>query len=50
LKPLDIIKPVNPEYAWQEWQEIYSAQVPSPEYYPTFKEGIEPQPGPHKLE
>jgi len=31
LKPLDIIKPVNPEDTVQEWQEIYAAQKPSPE-------------------
>jgi len=37
--------PVNPRHTWQEWQEIYAAQVPSPEYNPTFKKGTEPQPG-----
>ena len=53
LKPLDIIKPVNPEYTAQEWQETYAAHKPSLEYYPTFKEGPEPQPGndfPRKFE
>jgi hypothetical protein len=45
LKPLDIVRPVNPKYTAQEWQEIYAAQKPSPEYYPDFKKGTEPQPG-----
>jgi hypothetical protein len=45
--------PVNPKYTAQEWQEIYAAQKPSPEYYPDFKKGTEPQPGkdlPHTFE
>jgi hypothetical protein len=45
LKPLDIVMPVNPRYTAQEWQEIYAAQVPSPEYNPNYKKGTEPQPG-----
>jgi hypothetical protein len=45
LKPLDIVMPVNPKYTAQEWQEIYAAQVPSPEYNPNYKKGTEPQPG-----
>jgi hypothetical protein len=45
LKPLDIVKPVYPRYTAREWQEIYAAQKPSPEYYPNFKKGTEPQPG-----
>jgi hypothetical protein len=45
LKPLDIVKPVNPKYTAQEWKEIYAGQKASPEYYPNFKKGTEPQPG-----
>jgi hypothetical protein len=45
LKPRDIVMPVNPKYTAQEWQEIYAAQVPSPEYNPSYKKGTEPQPG-----
>ena len=37
--------PVNPRHTWQEWQEIFAAQAPSPGYNPTFKLGTEPQPG-----
>jgi len=37
--------PVNPRHTWQEWQEIFAAQVPSPGNNPTFKLGTEPQPG-----
>jgi hypothetical protein len=37
--------PVNPRHTAQEWQEIYTAQVPSPEYDPDYKKGTEPQPG-----
>jgi len=45
LKPRDIVMPVNPRYTWQEWQEIFAAQVPSPRNNPTVKLGTEPQPG-----
>ena len=45
LKPLDKVVPVNPRYTAQEWQEIYKAQVPRPEYNPSYKKGTEPQPG-----
>jgi len=45
LKPLDIVMPVYPRHTWQEWQEIFAAQVPSPEYNPTVKLGTEPQQG-----
>jgi hypothetical protein len=45
LKPLDIIKPVNPEDTVQEWQEIFAAQKPSPEFNPINKKGTVPQPG-----
>jgi len=45
LKPLDIVMPVNPRHTWQEWQEIFAAQAPSPGYNPTFRLGTEPQPG-----
>jgi len=45
LKPLDIVMPVSQRHTWQEWQEIYAAQVPSPEYNPNYKKGTEPQPG-----
>lgn len=45
LKPLDSVKPVNPKYTALEWQEIYAAQKPSPECYPNFKKGTEPQTG-----
>jgi len=45
LKPLDIVRPVNPRHTWQEWQEIFAAQVPSPRYNPTIKSGTEPQTG-----
>jgi len=45
LKPRDIVMPVNPRHTWQEWQEIFAAQVPSPRNYPTFRLGTEPQPG-----
>jgi hypothetical protein len=45
LKPLDVFMPVNPRYTAQEWQEIYAAQVPSPEINPSYKTGTEPQPG-----
>jgi hypothetical protein len=37
--------PVNPRYTAQEWQDIYAAQVPSPEYNPSYKKGTEPQSG-----
>ena len=53
VKPRDIVKPVNPKYTAQEWQEIYAAQKEIPEYYPDFKKGTEPQPGkdlPHTFE
>jgi len=36
--------PVNPRHTWQEWQEIFAAQVPSPKNKPTLKLGTEPQP------
>ena len=45
LVPLDRVMPVYPRYTAQEWQEIYAAQVPSPEYNPNYKKGTEPQPG-----
>ena len=45
VKPRDIAMPVNPRHTWQEWQEIFAAQVPSPGNNPTFKLGTEPQPG-----
>ena len=45
LVPLDRIMPVNPKYTAQEWQEIYAAQVPSPEDNSNYKLGTEPQPG-----
>jgi hypothetical protein len=45
LKPRDIVMPVNPKYTAQEWQKVYAAQKPSPEYYSDFKKGAEPQPG-----
>jgi len=45
LKPRDIVMPVNPRHTWQEWQEIFAAQVPSPGYNPSLKLGTEPQPG-----
>jgi len=38
LKPCDVIMPVNAMYATEEWQEIYAAQKPSPEYSPNFKQ------------
>jgi hypothetical protein len=49
LKTRDIVMPVNPRHTWQEWQEIFAAQVPSPAYKPTFKMGTEPQPGKNLL-
>jgi len=42
FKPRDIIMPVNPMYTTEEWQEIYAAQKPSPEYSPNFKQGTGP--------
>ena len=45
LKPLDIVMPVNPRHTWQEWQEIFAAQVPNPGYNPPFRLVTEPQPG-----
>ena len=45
LVPLDRVMPVNPRYTAQEWQEIYAAQVPSPEDNSNYKKGTEPQPG-----
>ena len=45
LKPRNIVMPVNPRHTWKEWQEIFAAQVPSPEYIPKFKIGTKPQPG-----
>jgi len=42
LKPCDVIMPVNPMYTTEEWQEIYAAQKPSPEYSPNFKQGTGP--------
>jgi len=44
LKPFDIVMPVNPRHTWQEWQEIFAAQGPTPEYNPTFKLSTELQP------
>jgi len=43
LKHLDMVMPVNPRHTWQEWQEIFAAQVPSPEYNPNYKKGTEQQ-------
>jgi hypothetical protein len=37
--------PVYPKHTYQEWLDIFAAQKPSPEYYPNFKKGTEPQPG-----
>jgi len=37
--------PVNPRHTWQEWQELFAAQVPSPGYIPNYKKGTKPQPG-----
>jgi hypothetical protein len=45
LKSRHIVMPVNPRHTAQEWQDIYAAQVPSPEYNPSYKKGTEPQPG-----
>jgi len=45
LKHVGKVMPVNPRHTWQEWQEIYAAQVPRPEYNPNYKMGTEPQPG-----
>jgi hypothetical protein len=45
LKHVDMVMPLNPRYTAQEWQEIYAAQNPSPEYNPNYKKGTEPQPG-----
>ena len=45
LVPLDRVMPVYPRYTAQEWQEIYAAQVPSPEDNSNYKKGTEPQPG-----
>ena len=43
LKPLDIVMPVNPRYTWQEWQEIFVAQVPSLRNNRSVKMGTESQ-------
>ena len=45
LRHVDRVMPVNPRHTAQEWQEIYAAQKPSPEYNPNYKKGTEPQPG-----
>jgi len=45
LKPRDIVVPVNPRHTWQEWQEIFAAQLATPPYNPNYKKGTEPQPG-----
>ena len=45
LVPFDRVMPVNPRHTAQEWQEIYAAQVPSPEDNSNYKKGTEPQPG-----
>jgi len=45
LKPRDIVMPVNPRHTWQEWQEIFAAQVPSPGYNRIFNLGTKTQPG-----
>jgi len=45
LKHVDMVMPVNPRHTWQEWQEIFAAQVPSPQYNTNYKKGTEPQPG-----
>jgi len=45
LVPLHKVKPVNPKYTTQEWQEIYAAQKPSPADNPSYKKGTEPQRG-----
>jgi len=45
LKPRNIVMPVNPRHTAQEWRDIYAAQVPSPEYNPSYKKGTERQPG-----
>jgi len=43
LKSLDFVMPVNPRHTAREWQEIFAAQVPSPEHNPTVKLNTEPQ-------
>jgi len=45
LKPLDIVMPVNPTHTWQEWQEIFAAQLPRPGNNTTVSLGTEPQSG-----
>jgi len=42
LIPHDAVKPVNPRYTAEEWQEIYAAQKLSPGCSPDFKQGTEP--------
>jgi len=44
LKPRNIVMPVNPRHTAQEWQDIYAAQIPSPEYNPSYKKATEGQP------
>ena len=40
LVPLDRVMPVNPRHTAQEWQEIYAAQVPSPEVNSNYKRAL----------
>jgi len=45
LKTLDIVMPVNSRHTAREWQEIFSAQVPIPEYNPTVNLALNSQAG-----
>ncbi|XP_069702007.1 brachyurin-like [Periplaneta americana] len=44
LQSRNIVMPINPRYTAEEWRTIMAAQLESPEQYPGFKKGSEPQP------
>ena len=45
LRPLNIVMPADPHNQTEEWRHNMAAKVPSPNQFPSFKNGTKSEPG-----
>jgi hypothetical protein len=45
LRPLNIVMPADPHNQTEEWRHNMAAQAPSPNQFPSFKNGTKSEPG-----
>jgi hypothetical protein len=45
LRPLNIVMPADPHNQTEEWRTNMAAHVPSPNQFPSFKNGTKSEPG-----